>query len=71
MLEPQPRDRTAELMGKLLLTDAEVAELLSITVNGVHYLHRIGKLRGKPVGGTLHWLPHSVQMFVDGLEDDA
>lgn len=62
------RDRTAELMGRLLLNREQVAALLGVSEATVETLHRTGRLKGAQVGKELRWQPAWVQKYADELE---
>jgi excisionase family DNA binding protein len=61
-------DRTAELLGRLLLGKSEVAELLGVSEKSIEYLHRVRELPAVKVGKSLHWKPQTVAEFVERLQ---
>ena len=67
MSETTSPTRTNELLGKLLLSKDEVAELLGVSAETVDYLHRVKNLRGVRVGKRNLWRPHDVQEYVEKL----
>ena len=62
------RDRTAELLSRVLLDREQRAEVLGVEPVTVSYLHRIGVLRGVRVGRRLHWRPADIRQYVESLE---
>lgn len=70
----KPADESASLapatettVEPLLLTQADVARLLNLTVWQVYGLHRMGRLRGKKIGRVLRWRRADVERFVAEL----
>ena len=58
---------TEALLGRLLLTRDEVAQLLSVKPSTINHLHRIHKLPAVRVGLKNLWKPETVREFVEGL----
>lgn len=55
----------------ILLTKAEVGEVLRVPAATIENLHRVGQLRGVMVGKHLLWKPETVRRFVEGLSEEA
>ena len=51
----------------LVLTDAEVASLLRVSLDTVKNLHRTKQMRGIKIGRHLRWPIASVQEFIEEL----
>ena len=69
--ERQPTNgvtRTVELLGQLVLTRDEVAELLSVKTPTIDNLHESGRLRAVRIGKENRWKPSAVQEYVESLE---
>jgi excisionase family DNA binding protein len=64
------RDRTAELMGKLVLTREETAEVLSVPPGTVDYLHRVRRLPAVRVGKENRWKPDTIRRYVESLQPE-
>lgn len=58
---------TNELVEPLVLTDQQVAALLSVPCGSVRYMHRVGVLRGVKIGGHLRWRRQDVRDFVQNM----
>ena len=61
--------KTADLLDKLLLTRADVSELLGVKETTVGNLHTAGRLVGHQIGKELRWRPADVRQFVDSLDE--
>ena len=68
-IQPVPDIET--LMGQLLLTQEETAQVLRVPVDTVKNLHRTHQLQGVLVGKHLRFLPAAIRAFAEGLNGDG
>lgn len=61
---------TNELAEPLVLTDQQVAVLLSVPPGSIRYMHRVGVLRGVKIGGHLRWRRQDVLAYVQAMSPD-